>query len=388
MGKEFNFDDMRSFRDEEINAAINRVIKEETVQKILKGIFPDEDFETLVARLKKIDSIYEFQHAVIVPFIQRLAQNSKSTISFNGLEYLHKDIKYLFISNHRDIIMDAAILNTMLDYHGWETTEIAIGDNLCANEWITDCLKMNRCFLVKRSGTRRELFEAFIKLSTYIRRNISEMRNSVWIAQREGRAKDSNDHTQESLLKMLSTSAVGSMKQCFIELNIAPFTISYEYDSCDYLKAKEFQQKRDDENFEKTKADDVLNMKVGILGNKGQIYYELTPPINDLIEEMVDEEDNRQTVLNKIAEIIDLRIHQNYHIFPVNYIAFDKLHQTQTYLGNGYTEDERKKFEQYVAKQIEKIDLPNKDIPFLEEKFWLMYANPLINHLKAKESLK
>lgn len=386
MKKEFNFDDMRSFEDEEINAAIRRVIEVEAVQNVLRSIFPDQDFDELVARLKRVNSVYEFQHAVIVPFIQKLAGSTQSTISFNGLDKLHKGMKYLFISNHRDIIMDAAILNTMLDKNGWDTTEIAIGDNLCANEWITDSLRMNRCFLVKRSGTRRELFDAFLKLSTYIRRNITEMRNSVWIAQREGRAKDSNDRTQESLLKMLSTSAVGSMKQSFMELNIVPLTISYEYDSCDYLKAKEFQQKRDDENFEKTKADDVLNMKVGIFGNKGEIFYELTPPINDLIEELVEEEDNRQTVLNKIAEIIDRSIHQNYHLFPVNYIAYDKLNKTQKYFGKKYTEEDLAKFEKYVSTQIDKIDLPNKDIPFLEEKFWLMYANPLINYIAAKES--
>ena len=386
MKKEFNFDDMRSFEDEEINAVIRRVIEVEAVQNVLRSIFPDQDFDELVARLKRVNSVYEFQHAVIVPFIQKLAGSTQSTISFNGLDKLHKGMKYLFISNHRDIIMDAAILNTMLDKNGWDTTEIAIGDNLCANEWITDSLRMNRCFLVKRSGTRRELFDAFLKLSTYIRRNITEMRNSVWIAQREGRAKDSNDRTQESLLKMLSTSAVGSMKQSFMELNIVPLTISYEYDSCDYLKAKEFQQKRDDENFEKTKADDVLNMKVGIFGNKGEIFYELTPPINDLIEELVEEEDNRQTVLNKIAEIIDRSIHQNYHLFPVNYIAYDKLNKTQKYFGKKYTEEDLAKFEKYVSTQIDKIDLPNKDIPFLEEKFWLMYANPLINYIAAKES--
>lgn len=383
MEKNFNFDDMRSYRDEEIKDAIERVTKVPELQPVIQFLFPNEEVKIVMERLSRIDTIYAFQHVVIAPLILSICERSKSKVIFNGVENIKKEKKHLYISNHRDIIMDAGILNTYLDKFGIDTTEIAIGDNLCANQWITDCLKMNKCFLVKRSGTKRELFDAFVKLSAYIRRDITEMHNSVWIAQREGRTKDSNDETQESLLKMLSISTEGSMKQGFADLNIIPVSISYEYDSCDYLKAKEFQQKRDDENYVKTKADDILNMKVGMLGYKGRIAYEITTEIDDLIEEQVSEEDNRPTVLNKIAKIIDHRIHENYHIFPLNYVALDNLHQTSDYLGKEYTEADKKNFETYVEKQIEKIDLPNKDIPFLQEKFWLMYANPLINYLKA-----
>lgn len=385
MEKEFNFDDMRSFTDEEMNDVIQRVIKNPEIKSILAFAYPDADPDTLINKLKQIRKVQDFQHQFIASLILSIQKKNNSPIHFNGLEALSKEIKYLFISNHRDIIMDAGILNSMLDFNGWDTSEIAIGDNLCAKPWISDCLRMNKCFLVKRSGTKRELFDAFIKLSAYIRRNITEMRNSVWIAQREGRTKDSNDRTQESLLKMLSVSSVGSLKQGFVDLNISPICISYEYDSCDYLKAKEFQQKRDDENFQKTQSDDILNMKVGIFGNKGKIYYELTPPINDEIEELIDEEDNRPTVLNKIAAIIDHRIHKNYHIFPINYVALDLLNQTEENKNVHYTEKEKNDFEHYVERQIDKIDLPNKDIPFLKEKIWLMYANPLINYMEANK---
>ncbi len=383
MGKEFNYDDMRSFRDDEMSEVMKRTVETPEMRDVVQFVFPDKNPDEMLSKLSRISTVYDFQHQIIAPMLLSFAEKTNSKIFFNGLDNLYKDKKYLFISNHRDIIMDAGLLNSKFDQYGWETTEIAIGDNLCVQQWISDALRMNKCFLVKRSGTKRELFDAFVKLSSYIRQNITEMKNSIWIAQREGRAKDSNDRTQESLLKMMSISSVGSLKQGFLDLNIAPVSISYEYDSCDFLKAKEFQQKRDDENYQKSKADDVQNMQVGMFGYKGQIHYELTKPINEEIEELVNEEDNRQTVLNKVADIIDKHIHKNYHIFPVNYVALDKLNKNEEHLGKEYTEEERARFEQYVAKQIEKIDLKNKDIPFLEEKFWIMYSNPLINHLTA-----
>ena len=383
MEKEFNFDDMRPYRDDEINDAILRVADVPQIREVMKFLFPDKNPDEIINHLKRIRTIHDFQHQFIAPLIFGVTRGNNNPIFLNGLEHLQKEKKYLYISNHRDIIMDAGIFSTMLDRAGWDTTEIAIGDNLCANQWITDSLKMNKCFLVKRSGTRRELYDAFLKLSAYIRRSITEMNNSIWIAQREGRAKDSDDRTQESLLKMLSVSAQGNLKQSFIELNIVPFCISYEYDSCDFLKAREFQQKRDDANYVKSKADDILNMKTGILGNKGQIYYEVTPPINDEIEKKIDEEDNRTTVLNKVADIIDRRIHKNYHLFPNNYIAHDLLFKKKEFADKKYSEDEKKRFEDYVDIQISKIDLEDKDIPFLKEKFWLMYANPLTNFTKA-----
>ncbi len=385
MDKEYDFDDMRSYTDEETCDALDRITEMPELQEVIRFAFPGKDPADIILLLNQINSVFGFQHLIIAPLITNICRRSKSVVQISGLNQLDRESKYLFISNHRDIIMDAGILNTLLDRNGWETTEVAIGDNLCANQWITDCLRMNKCFLVKRSGTRRELFDAFNKLSTYIRRNICEMANSVWIAQREGRSKDSSDQTQESLLKMLSISAVGDLKQGFTDLNIAPICISYEYDSCDYLKAKEFQLKRDNADYTKTKEDDVLNMKVGILGYKGHIIYEMTPTINEEIENEVDDNDNRIAVLHKVAKIIDHRIHSHYHLFPNNYVALDKLNHTDEHLGNGYTEKERLHFEQYVEKQIEKIDIPNKDIPFLQEKFWLMYANPLINYMKATE---
>ncbi len=385
MATEFNYDSIRPYRDEEVKEVIERMTNDPEVIGVLKMLFPDKKTEEVIQWLRGMRTIYDFQTQLIANLILKSLDATGSTYSLDGVEEVDHSIEHLYISNHRDIIMDAGILNTLMYRHGITTTENAIGDNLCARPWITDALKLNKSFLVRRSGTKRELFEAFQILSSYIRGSITSGRTSIWIAQREGRAKDSNDRTQESLLKMFSISGKESVKKGFMDLNIIPVSFSYQYDSCDYLKAKEFQQKRDDAEFKKSPADDVESMKVGVLGYKGDVHIQVTECINDEIDRLVNEEDDRQTVIDKVSVIIDKKIHEHYRIYPINYVAMDNLRGNTEHLGSQYTAEEKAKFEAYVSKQIEKIDLPNKDIPFLQERFWTMYGNPLINHLAAKE---
>ena len=384
MATEYNYDSIRPYKDEEVKAVIERMTEDPEVIGVIQTLFPDKETKEVVQWLRSMRSIYDFQSQLIAPLILRSLDMTGSTYSLNGFEMVEKEKEHLFISNHRDIIMDAGILNTLMNRHGITTTENAIGDNLCARPWITDALKLNKSFLVRRSGTKRELFEAFQVLSSYIRSAITSGRTSIWIAQREGRAKDSDDRTQESLLKMFSISGKESVKKGFMDLNIIPVSFSYQYDSCDYLKAKEFQQKRDDAEFKKSPADDVLSMKVGVMGFKGDVHIQITDSINEEIDRIVGEEDDRQTVIDKVAVIIDRKIHANYRIYPNNYVAMDNLRGNTQHLGSQYTQEEKNQFESYVEKQIEKIDLPNKDMEFLRERFWTMYANPLINHLAAK----
>ncbi len=385
MATEFNYDSIRPYRDDEVKAVIERMTNDPEVIAVIKMLFPDKNTEEVVQWLRSMNSVYDFQSQLIAPIILRSLDATGSTYSIEGVEKVDRSREHLYISNHRDIIMDAGILNTLMYRSGIVTTENAIGDNLCARPWITDALKLNKSFLVRRSGTKRELFEAFQMLSNYIRSAITSGRTSIWIAQREGRAKDSDDRTQESLLKMFSISGKESVKKGFMDLNIVPVSFSYQYDSCDYLKAKEFQQKRDDAEFKKSPADDVLSMRVGVMGYKGDVHIQITESINDEIDRLVNEEDDRQTVIDKVTVIIDKKIHQNYRIYPLNYVAMDNLRGNTEHLGKQYTQEEKMQFESYVTHQISKIDLPNKDIPFLQERFWTMYANPLINHLTAKE---
>ena len=308
---EYNYDAIRPYNDEEVHEAFKRVVTEPELKSVLAYLFPNKPLEELTQSLLSLRSVFDFQSQMVAPFFLNLTKKTSDGMDINGLENLHPAEKHLFISNHRDIILDAALLNTLLVMHGIETSENAIGDNLCVKPWITEMMKLNKNFIVQRSGSKREIFEASKRLSTYIRRNIVEKRNAVWIAQREGRAKDANDRTQESLLKMLSMSADKNFKKSFIELNITPISISYEYDACDFLKAKEFQQKRDTPDYKKSKDDDLLNMKTGLTGYKGRIHYEITGTINGELNEALSEEDDRAAVLEKTAQIIDHRIHKN-----------------------------------------------------------------------------
>ncbi len=249
MENEYNYDAIRPYYDEEVQEAFKRVVTEPELKAVLVYLFPNKPIEELIHLLLSFRSVYDFQSKLVAPLLLNLAEKTSDGLEINGLEKLNPAEKYLFISNHRDIILDAALLNTLLITHGMETSENAIGDNLCVKPWITEMMKLTKNFIVQRSGSKREIFEASKRLSTYIRQNIVGKRNSVWIAQREGRAKNADDRTQESLLKMLSMSAGKNLKKSFVELNFTPISISYEYDACDFLKAKEFQQKRDNPDF-------------------------------------------------------------------------------------------------------------------------------------------
>ena len=382
MENEYNYEAIRPYNDEEVHEAFKRVVTEPELKSALAYLFPNKPLEELIHSLLSLRSVFDFQSKMVAPFFLNLAKRTSDGLDINGLEKLHSAEKYLFISNHRDIILDAALLNTLLVVHGIETSENAIGDNLCVKPWITEMMKLNKNFIVQRSGSKREIFEASKRLSAYIRRNIVKKRNSVWIAQREGRAKDANDRTQESLLKMLSMSADKNFKKSFIELNITPISISYEYDACDFLKAKEFQQKRDNPDYKKSKDDDLLNMKTGLTGYKGRIHYEVTGTINEELNKALNEDDDRAAVLEKTAKLIDCRIHKNYKLFPGNYVALDNLRGQSHFSGKMYSEEEKERFNGYIENQIQKIDLPEKDIPFLRGKLMEMYANPLINYLE------
>lgn len=384
MEMEYSFDTLRPYRDEEVRDAFLRVTKEPEFKTVMKYLFQDKA-DDMIEFFLTLNSVYDFQSKVIAPFLLDLSKKTMDSLTISGLDNLKGDKKYLIMSNHRDIVGDAAILNTLMITNGFDTAENAIGDNLCSRPWITEMMKLNKNFIVKRSGTKREIFEASKLLSSYIRENIVKKNNSIWIAQREGRAKDADDRTQESLLKMFSMSSGSDLKQGFLELNILPVSISYEYDACDYLKAKEFQQKRDDANFKKSKEDDVLNMQVGLTGYKGRVHYEVMPDINGILQNEISDNDDRTAIVEKVAVVIDKCIHANYQIYPGNYVALDLLEGRDVCCSENYTAEEKERFVNYLNGQIGKIDLENKDTDFLKTKILEMYANPLKNYIVARD---
>lgn len=328
-----------------------------------------------------IKSTLGFQVRFMKPVVNHVLKKCSTghTFQHRGIEPGRE--RYTFLSNHRDIVLDSAILDVMLFDAKFPTTcEIAIGDNLLIYPWIRTLVRLNKAFIVRRNISRRELFESSLLMSRYMHHAINIKRENIWIAQREGRAKDSSDQTQVSLLKMLAMSDADHPLQRIKELNIVPLSISYEYDPCDYLKAKEFQQKRDDSAWKKSKQDDLQNMKTGIFGQKGHVHYQTARPVNTWIDELKDLD--KTEFFAELARRIDREIHHNYRLFPGNYVALDLLNGAPTH-ATKYTHKEKLAFEAYLKQRIALIDLPNKDEDFLRERILTMYANPVLNYEKT-----
>ena len=377
------FESMRSYNDSEVQGAIQSLLEDDrfrrtVLNRVMKGI-PLWLIRLYTRRFKTIN---HFQLGVIYPFIlKKILRDSTDGFSHN-FKLKSKDREdYLFMSNHRDIVLDSAYLDYILLPKGKTSVEIGIGNNLLIYPWIETLVRLNRSFVVNRSASAAELIEASAKLSSYIRFVITQKQKPVWLAQREGRAKDSDDRTQKSVLKMLTMSGEGSLCERLASLHITPLTISYEYDPCDYLKAQEFQQKRDNPGFKKSKQDDLDNMKTGILGYKGHIHYQVSEPIDREIA-LLDESVPRNVFLDQVAAIVDKHIFKGYKIYPGNRIALDILRGDNAQ-SQYYTPKEKQKFERYLDGQLKKITIPNPDWDYLRERILTMYANPLINQLSV-----
>lgn len=374
------FDEIRPYLPEEVPAVCEELIADPEFKEAMGYAFPGMPFEQIAGAMRASKSNIEFQKALVAPFLKGLLAKLSTglTMSYDNEESMQHA---LCISNHRDIILDSAFLCILFIENVGNTVEIAIGDNLLIRPWIKKLVRVNRSFIVQRSASIREMLASSKRLSSYIHHTIAERKQPIWLAQREGRAKDSNDYTQEGLIKMLTMYSGGNMIDALKELNIAPTAISYEYDPCDYLKAKEFQQKRDNPEHKKSPMDDLINMQQGLMGYKGAIHYHIAECINDEIES-IDRDLTKNEITAAVARIIDKKIHKNYKFWPINYYFYELLTGDTQFAGK-YTPEEAAKLDAYLADRIAKVDLPNKDEEFLRTKILEMYANPLKNHLKA-----
>lgn len=382
--QEYNFSDISPYDDSEFHSKMEQLVKEPGFLHAVKYTMPEEDVPDLIAELLKIDNKYDFQHKVMYPFLEMLAKTTTSGISLGGIKYYNPALNYVFITNHRDIVLDASFLNLAFIRRGIPTSEVAIGNNLLIFDWITDLVRLNKSFIVKRNTGLREGLEAAKKLSAYIRYSILEKHESIWIAQREGRAKDSSDHTQESLIKMLAISGEGPFVERLKEINLMPVSISYEYDPNDYLKAKEFLMRRRDPGFKKSQRDDLFSMETGLLQFKGKVHFQLTPRINTKLDQLGDFRDNN-TAAKYVGAVIDNAIHRSYEIFPINYVAFDMLHGSNRF-ARKYTKEQKEEVEEYFNRQLNKIDIPDvtdEEREYMLEMMLVMYSNPLKNKLKT-----
>lgn len=377
------FDDIRSYNPEELPQVYSRLIADGQFKAVVGKVFPQVPFEALAAKLMQCKTNLDFQVAFCYPFLKDLLAKASKGCDID-ISAIDKTGRYTFVSNHRDIVLDSALLDVMLIEAGFNTTcEIAIGDNLLAAPWIEDLVRVNKSFIVKRSAGIREMLTNSRTMAEYMNLVINEKHDNIWIAQREGRAKDSNDRTQESIIKMMAMGGSGSITERLQQLHIVPVAISYEYDPCDWFKAQEFQLKRDVEGWKKTKADDVLSMQTGIMGYKGRIHYHCAPCIDSFLAS-IPEDTPKCDIFRIIAEHIDRGIHANYRLYPNNYIAIDMLEGGQR-MAEHYTAEDKATFEKYLAAQLAKISIPNKDEAFLTERMLTMYANPALNKLKTEQ---
>ena len=383
MEKNPEFDDIRPFYDDEVELNIKNLLLDTQFRKAVRVIIPDEEWPVFESMLSSVKSKREFQVKISTKVVYKIADKTTDSLSSAGFENLSKGTAYTYFSNHRDIVLDAAFLSVILNSQDCEIAEIAIGDNLLLHPWIEKVVRLNKSFIVKRGLSLRQQLEESTHLSKYIHFAITQKNESVWIAQREGRAKDSDDKTQESVLKMLAMGGDHDFLNNIKELNIAPVSLSYQYDPCDYLKAEEFQQKRDNPEFKKTKADDFMNMETGMFGYKGNVVFRFGKPINDSLDKL-DASLSKSDLVSSIAALIDREIYLNYTFFPINYIAYDRLFGNNIF-EDKYTQEDIIAFDKYLNLQLDKVRLENKDIPYLTQKILEMYANPVKNYLNVEK---
>lgn len=367
-----DYSDIASIQDTEVKAVLEDLKKNPSFLELLHFMNLDNSPTQVERLLSGIDSIEAFQKRISHPWLSQFLEKTTSDITCSGFEYLCSKQKTLFISNHRDIILDSAILNVLLINHNLPTVETAIGNNLLKSDIVRILTKLNKNFTVQREGSAREKYATSLILSAYIRTRITDENSSVWLAQREGRAKDGNDTTQQGLLKMLNLSnEEASFEEGFQALHIHPMSLSYEYDPCDRFKLKELLAKLEGRTYVKEKDEDFHSIVTGILGKKGRVHLSIQPMLKQEINALKPIKTvNEKT--NHLAQIIDQSIYQSYKLFENNYIAFDLLHNTRRWESQ-YSNIEKAAFEAY----LQEICVHQK--PIAKKLLLKKYAFPLIN---------
>lgn len=383
-----NYDDIRPYSDSELKPAIERLLNEPMFYQMMKWVYPSLGKSVIQEMMREINTVDEFQEQVSGPAFNVVTQLTTSGMSFSNLEAIEKDKGYLFLSNHRDIILDSALLNVSLMERGYNTTQIAIGDNLLQTQAVRDLVRANKNFIVNRNINAREVFFYSLRLSNYIRQTI-QSGNSIWIAQREGRSKDGDDRTASGLLKMFTMSSEQSMEDALLDLNIVPMCVSYEYDPCDILKANELAMKKLTGSYTKEPGEDFKSMMKGLTGHKGRVHITVGGSMNSAIEEMRLIQHKNDKVLH-LANAVDAEMHRIYKLWPTNYIAYDLIHGTKDHKEH-YNNIQKITFTNYIRGRIighgiskGKFGL-SKDgySKTMREILLEMYANPVANKIEV-----
>lgn len=376
-----DFEDIRPFNDDEVREKIDLLINEPQFESALGKVFKDVPFALVKRQLSKINTIKEFQIEFILPIFKMLLVQSTEGFTWSQNNIVNDNESYLYISNHRDIVLDSALTNYALAEKELDTAEIAIGSNLLSPPWVEVLVKLNKSFTVARNLDKEQKLEASHKLSAYIKYARLQKNSSIWIAQREGRSKDGNDRTNPSILKMFGLAAGEEHPIDYLKkLNIRTVSCSYEYNPCDAMTLPELYAKSQGEKYIKSPGEDIKAMVAGVMGQKGKVHTGFSKSINEELDTLKELE-NKNKIYQKIAELLDKRIHKNYKLFNTNYIAFDFLEDGQRFT-DLYSREEVEKFTAYMNDKIGNV---KGDPAILRELFLKMYANPVINKLEEAE---
>ncbi len=368
------FEKIRPYNDSEVPAAVNRIIKKEQFQYILSFLYSNNDKNEVIKKFKSINTVSDFQSVFSHYAVREVVRKTSDGLSLSGLDKLDNNKPYLFIANHRDIVLDSAIMQILLVENNHKTSQITFGSNLMSGEFIIDLGKLNKMFVFYRGGARIQMYKNALLHSGYMRHVITEEKESIWIAQSDGRTKDGNDKTQEALIKMF---AIG--RKDFItalrEFNIVPVTISYEYEPCDSEKVNElYISKR--EVYKKQPGEDLDSILKGIKNYKGHIHMSFGTPINSILNKLMGKNLEINELVDIVVDEIDSQIYKNYAIWPGNYIAYDILKKTNKYFKNKYNQEEKDKFIDYINT---KTSILQGDKEELTNIFISMYAMPVVN---------
>jgi hypothetical protein len=380
-----DYSTMRPYTDDELRAAIQRMIAEPLLIKMMKWVYPGLRKAEIIQMFEEIQRVQQFQEEISAPAVNVITQMTTSGVSFTNESSIEPDQAYLFVSNHRDIILDSALLNVSLIERNIPTTEIAIGDNLLKLPLVRDIVRCNKNFIVSRDVNAKEMFYYSLRMSNYIRHTITEKNTSIWIAQREGRSKDGDDRTATGLLKMFTMSSEDGIEDGLSQLNIRPMCVSYEFDPCDLLKTNELLHIKLIGKYEKKPGEDFHSMVTGLTGHKGRVNITVGKDLEDVYQRMRSIT-NKNEKIKVLSEAIDDEMHRIFHLWPNNYIAFDLLHGTRDYKDK-YSNIQRIAFVNYIRGHVLKLALSRKrqGLPaenfntYAREILLQMYANPVIN---------
>lgn len=374
--KTSDFEEIRPYYDHEVKGVLESLLNDPVFLKVVAYVFPKWTTEEINVLLHNVETVKDFQKKLMYPAIHAIADKTIKRLSNSGFDQLSKSESYLFISNHRDIILDSAIFNVMLFEAGMDTCEVAIGNNLLVQPWLTDLVKLNKNFIVHREIPAKKLYEFSLRLSNYIRNAIQVKNSSVWIAQKEGRTKDGNDITQAGLLKMLSISSDSELTDGFKALNIIPMAVSYEYEPCDFLKTRELVIKKETGNYKKEAGEDLKSMLDGITAYKGRFHIALGTSLKDKLE-VLKKGTNKNDFMKELASLINQEIYALYRLWPTNYIAFDLVNNSSLFIDE-YSQEEKESFLSHIENTIEKTGQPYQKA---REILLNIYANPVKNKM-------